>query len=223
LQINRVLVDLGEGHNGGGGVTVHVCSGGTDVKEEIRALKAEVFHIVVGTIGRVYDMMGRKCLSLDNLRMVVFDKVDSFLPLWKNKNGTWKMDKMLDSLLGTIKKMRDEEGRFDGKIAVKLFTATMESHFIEMTREMLIDPAVVVQVDGDGDCVDTGAKKQFYVNGHTDEWKLNTLSDLYDKQFMNQQIVIFCNTDEKVMWLEEKIRTRGCRPASSLSCVVRFY
>jgi superfamily II DNA/RNA helicase len=142
FQINCVLVDLGEGLDDGGGVTVHVCSGGTDVKEEIRALKAEVFRIVVGTIGRVYDMMKRNCLSLDNLRMVVFDKVDSFLPLWKNKNGTWKKDEMLDSLLGTIKKMRDEGGRVK-KIAVKLFTPTMESHFIEMTREMLMDPAVV--------------------------------------------------------------------------------
>jgi hypothetical protein len=52
---------------------------------------------------------------------------------------------------------------------VKLLTPTIESHDIERTREMIMDPSVVVQVDGNGDCVDTGATKQFYVNEQTDE------------------------------------------------------
>lgn len=41
------------------GAACHACIGGTDLRAEISKLQAEAPHIVVGTPGRVYDMLSR--------------------------------------------------------------------------------------------------------------------------------------------------------------------
>ena len=40
----------------------HACIGGTNVREDMRKLDMGV-HVVVGTPGRVYDMISRRALS----------------------------------------------------------------------------------------------------------------------------------------------------------------
>lgn len=40
----------------------HACIGGTNVREDMRKLEMGV-HVVVGTPGRVYDMINRRALS----------------------------------------------------------------------------------------------------------------------------------------------------------------
>ena len=49
--------------------------------------------------------------------------------------------------------------------------------------------------------------KQFYVNVEKEEWKLDTLSDLYDTLSITQA-VIFCNTRRKVDWLTTRMREK---------------
>ena len=47
--------------------------------------------------------------------------------------------------------------------------------------------------------------KQFFVSVEREEWKFDTLCDLYDTLTITQA-VIFCNTRRKVDWLAEKLR-----------------
>lgn len=47
--------------------------------------------------------------------------------------------------------------------------------------------------------------KQFFVAVEKEEWKFDTLCDLYDTLTITQA-VIFCNTKRKVDWLTEKMR-----------------
>ena len=47
--------------------------------------------------------------------------------------------------------------------------------------------------------------KQFFVAVEREEWKFDTLCDLYDTLTITQA-VIFCNTKRKVDWLTEKMR-----------------
>jgi translation initiation factor 4A len=49
--------------------------------------------------------------------------------------------------------------------------------------------------------------KQFYVNVDKEEWKLDTLCDLYETLAITQS-VIFANTRRKVDWLTDKMRAR---------------
>ena len=48
---------------------------------------------------------------------------------------------------------------------------------------------------------------QFYINVEKEEWKLDTLCDLYETLTITQA-VIFCNTRRKVDWLTQKMHDR---------------
>lgn len=52
------------------GASCHACIGGTNVREDIHRLQAGV-NIVVGTPGRVYDMISRRALSKQRFRCYV--------------------------------------------------------------------------------------------------------------------------------------------------------
>lgn len=59
-------------------VKCHACVGGTSVREDARILSSGV-HVVVGTPGRVYDMLRRRCLRADSIKMFVLDEADEML------------------------------------------------------------------------------------------------------------------------------------------------
>lgn len=44
------------------GASCHACIGGTNVRNDVQKLQADVPHIVVGTPGRVFDMLNRRYL-----------------------------------------------------------------------------------------------------------------------------------------------------------------
>jgi ATP-dependent RNA helicase len=47
--------------------------------------------------------------------------------------------------------------------------------------------------------------KQFFISVEQEEWKFDTLCDLYDTLTITQA-VIFCNTRQKVDWLSDKMK-----------------
>ena len=73
-QIEKVMRALGDYL----GVKVHACVGGTSVREDQRILGSGV-HVVVGTPGRVFDMLRRQSLRPDNIKMFVLDEADEML------------------------------------------------------------------------------------------------------------------------------------------------
>merc|ERR1712178_441976 len=58
-----------------------------------------------------------------------------------------------------------------------------------------------------------GGIKQFFVAVEKEEWKFDTLCDLYDTLTITQA-VIFCNTRRKVGWLTAKMREANFTVAS---------
>jgi translation initiation factor 4A len=73
-QIEKVMRALGDYL----GVKVHACVGGTSVREDQRILQDGV-HVVVGTPGRVFDMLRRQSLHPDCIKMFVLDEADEML------------------------------------------------------------------------------------------------------------------------------------------------
>jgi superfamily II DNA/RNA helicase len=59
-------------------IRIHACVGGTAVRDDIRTLQEGV-HVVVGTPGRVYDMINRRALRLDHVALFVLDEADEML------------------------------------------------------------------------------------------------------------------------------------------------
>ena len=58
--------------------------------------------------------------------------------------------------------------------------------------------------------------RQFYVSVEREEWKLDTLCDLYETLTITQA-VIFCNTRRKVDWLTEKMHGRDFTVSAMVS------
>jgi ATP-dependent RNA helicase len=55
-------------------IQAHSCIGGKSIGEDIRRLEAGV-HIVSGTPGRVFDMIRRRNLRTDGIKMLLLDEV----------------------------------------------------------------------------------------------------------------------------------------------------
>ena len=53
----------------------HACIGGTDINEDKKTLNRGV-HVVVGTPGRVFDMIRKNNLNPQNLKIFVLDEAD---------------------------------------------------------------------------------------------------------------------------------------------------
>jgi len=73
-QIQRVIMCLGEYLN----IGVHICTGGTNTMEDKKKLK-EGAQIIVGTPGRVHDMLKKGFLKPDHLKLFVLDEADEML------------------------------------------------------------------------------------------------------------------------------------------------
>ena len=60
------------------GVKIHACVGGTSVREDIKLLKQGV-NVVVGTPGRIHDMMKKGYFKTENIKLLVIDEADELV------------------------------------------------------------------------------------------------------------------------------------------------
>ncbi|TTA54960.1 Eukaryotic initiation factor 4A-II [Bagarius yarrelli] len=181
-QIQKVILALGDYM----GATCHACIGGTNVRNEMQKLQAEAYHIVVGTPGRVFDMLSRRFLSPKWIKMFVLDEADEML-----SRG------FKDQIYEIFQKLSTN-------IQVVLLSATMPAEVLEVTKKFMRDPVRILVKKEE---LTLEGIKQFYINVEREEWKLDTLCDLYETLTITQA-VIFLNTRRKVDWLTEKMHGR---------------
>ena len=178
-QTQKVCLALGDYMN----VQCHACIGGKSIGEDIRRLDYGV-QIVSGTPGRVFDMIKRRNLRTRNLRMLVIDEADEML----NR--------------GFKEQIYDIYRYLPPSTQVVLVSATMPQEVLDMTRKFMNEP---IRVLVKRDELTLEGIKQFFVAVEREEWKFDTLCDLYDTLTITQA-VIFCNTKRKVDWLANKMR-----------------
>ena len=85
---------------------------------------------------------------------------------------------------------------------VVILSATLPYDVLEMTTKFMTDP---IRILVKRDELTLEGIKQFFVAVEKEDWKFDTLCDLYDTLTITQA-VIFCNTRRKVDWLTEKLR-----------------
>lgn len=73
-QIQKVVVAIGDFMS----IECHACIGGTSVRDDMKALQ-DGPQVVVGTPGRVQDMIQRRFLKTDGMKMFVLDEADEML------------------------------------------------------------------------------------------------------------------------------------------------
>merc|ERR1712018_1128712 len=178
-QMQKVVLALGDYMN----IQCHSCIGGTNLGEDIRKLDYGQ-HVVSGTPGRVFDMIRRRTLRTRGIRMLILDEADEML----NK--------------GFKEQIYDVYRYLPPSTHVALISATLPHEILEMTSKFVSDP---IRILVKRDELTLEGIKQFFVAVEREEWKFDTLCDLYDTLTITQA-VIFCNTKRKVDWLAEKMR-----------------
>jgi len=89
-------------------------------------------------------------------------------------------------------------------VQVGLFSATMPPEVLELTQKFMKDPVkVIVKAEE----LTLEGIRQYYIAVDREEWKLDTLCDLYNDISITSS-VIFCNTRRKVDWLTEQMQQR---------------
>jgi translation initiation factor 4A len=91
-----------------------------------------------------------------------------------------------------------------GDIQVALFSATMPPGVLDMSTKFMRDP---IRILVNQEELTLEGIKQFYIAVEREQWKLDTLCDLYDTISVAQS-VIFCNTKRKVDWLTDNMSQR---------------
>merc|ERR1719386_434288 len=89
-------------------------------------------------------------------------------------------------------------------VQVCLFSATMPPEILDLTSKFMRDP---VQILVKKDELTLEGIRQFYIGIEKEDWKLDTLCDLYETLTITQAI-IYCNKRRKVDWLAEKMGKR---------------
>lgn len=180
-QIQKVVIALGDYMN----IECHACVGGTNVREDMAKLQEGV-QVVVGTPGRVFDMINRRALRTDHIKIFCLDEADEMLSRGF-KDQIYEVFQLLPQ-----------------DIQVVLLSATMPAEVLEVTKKFMREP---VRILVKRDELTLEGIKQFYIAVEKEEWKLDTLCDLYETVTITQA-VIFCNTRRKVDWLTEKMHGR---------------
>ena len=180
LQIAYVVHSLGEYMS----VKVQACVGGTVVKEDIKQLKYGGTHVVVGTPGRIHDMMKRGFLKTDNLKIIVIDDADEIF----SRSFKTQIQGIFKFLLGEIQFV--------------FFSATLTTEILAMTKHIMRDPAMIIIKNQE---LTLEGIHQYYITVEKEDWKMDVLLNLFANltNLAINQAIIYCNTKKRVEELEK--------------------
>jgi len=186
-QIHDVAVQISKYMNNKAGLSVYSATGGTPLRDDIRAIERGC-QFLVGTPGRIYDLMNRNILSREHIKVLVMDEADQMLE-----------DRFKEQVMCILQK------GFPATTQVALFSATMAKDVIEVANSMLRNP---VKILVDAKEVPLDGIKQLYVELEKENWKFDVLCDLYSQLTISQALV-YVNERKKADLLAEKMAQQG--------------
>jgi ATP-dependent RNA helicase DeaD len=167
------------------GVWVTTVYGGDSIDRQIKSLKAGA-NIVVGTPGRVIDLIERRALKLQQASMIVLDEADEMLDMGFRED--------IESILQEMPNERQ----------TVLFSATMSKPILGLTSRYLTDPKLVKVVKNEITNVNI-EQLYFDVKGRAKMEVTTRLIDFYALKLM----LIFCNQKKRVDEVVEELISRG--------------
>jgi translation initiation factor 4A len=182
MQIAYVVHSIGEYQN----VKVQLCVGGTQVKDDIKQLKDGGTQVVVGTVGRINDLMKKGFLKTDHLKLFVLDEADEML----SKGFKPQIQEIFKYLPPDIQ--------------ICLFSATLPPEILSMTQHFMRDPAKILVKSQE---LTLEGIHQYYIAVEKEEWKMEVMLNLYANLDINQAI-IYCNTKKRVEELQTLMQER---------------
>jgi translation initiation factor 4A len=176
-QIKEVIEDLGRFEE----IKVQLLVGGTSVDRDREQLDSDPPQIVVGTPGRVHDMIRRKYLKTEYMELIVLDEADEML-----SQG------FKDQIYKIFQYMQND-------IQIALFSATVPEVLDQLTSRFMRNP---IKILVKAEQLTLQGIAQYYIRIDSDEQKYATIKDLFEGLTISQAI-IYCNSTRRVDDLEE--------------------
>lgn len=169
------------------GVKVRSVYGGSSIEKQIKALKSGA-HIVVGTPGRLLDLIKRKALVLDHVETLILDEADEMLNM------------------GFLEDIEAIISRVPADRQTLLFSATMPAPIKQIGVKFMKDPEHVQIKNKELTNVNVD---QYYVRVKEQE-KFDTMTRLMD---VNQPelSIVFGRTKRRVDEITRGLKLRGFR------------
>lgn len=178
MQIFNVFESINEYYGVKGGLIM----GGTNLKDNFRLLD-EGLQYIVGTPGRVFDMLKRYAIVTDKIKTFVLDEADEML------------SRGFKEQIYEIFQFIPKESQ------ICLFSATMPDMALDLTTKFMSDP---IRILIDKENLTLEGIKQYYLGVEQENWKVATLYDLYEKLSISQSI-IFVNSKRKADFLKVQL------------------
>jgi translation initiation factor 4A len=162
-------------------------TGGNQLRNDIHSLKTGA-QFIVGTPGRIYDLIVRGDLVLTHMKYVILDEADQML---ENLFA-----EQIDQIFTTS---------FPESVHLALFSATMPHDVLEIAEKYLKSPVRILLPQ---DEVTLEGIKQYYFMLDREDLKLQALLDLYQYITINQSL-IYVNKRQKAEWLAKQLNAQG--------------
>jgi translation initiation factor 4A len=166
-------------------VKVTLLIGGTKLGADLDKLR-EGPQVLVGSPGRVLDLIRRKQINLSELKTFILDEADEML-----SKGFIDNIKEIISLIPTTSK-------------ILLFSATMPKEIIEITKKFMKDPAKILVKNEE---LTLEGIKQYYVYLKKED-KLDVLLQIY-RGIEIAQAIIYCNSKKTVDFVSNELKKKG--------------
>lgn len=178
-QIKNVLDGLGNYLK----ITTQLLIGGPPVDKDKKLLDTECPHVVVGTPGRIHDLIRRRYLKTEHLSMIVLDEADEMLSAG-----------FQEQVYNIFQFMPDN-------IQIGLFSATWPSELDKLSKILRNPVKILVKSEE----LSLKGIAQYYVNLDSDQQKYETIKDLFSSLTINQAM-IYCNSVRRVDDLTEAMK-----------------
>ena len=179
-QITSVVKGIGSMMEG---LVVKTLVGGTSVSEDAVDLRENVPHIIIGSVGRVNDMIRRRNIKMNDIKMFILDEADEML------SG------------GFIESVHFMFQGLNSNVQVAVFSATMPDEMLVLTNKFMRNP---VKITVEAEKLNLEGISQFYIALVDDNSKFETVKDLLGQLTVNQMI-IYANSVNRVIDLYDAL------------------
>ena len=180
------------------GLKVTTLVGGESVDENVRSLKRDTPHVVIGTPGRVFDMLRRRALSTRHIQTFLLDEADEMLSH------------------GFKEQVQEIFEYIPVKVQTCIFSATMPDYVFDVTNNFMKNP---LQIIVKAEQLTLEGISQHYIAVRDDVEKYEVLVDLYASISVGH-CIIYANSVARVHDLHQAMLADGypvCSIHSSMS------
>lgn len=185
LQVYGVAQEMGKGLN----VNATPVYGGVSIENQIRKIRNGA-NMIVGTPGRIIDLMRRKVLSFRNLNYLVLDEADIMLDMGFIEN--------IEFIISETPETKQ----------VLLFSATIPGRILDLSKKYMKDPEYI-RLGKEKDITVSSIFNTFAVNYNGN--KVSTLLAYVDEYTPNKAI-IFTEQKRDAAALGEILADNGLNP-----------